>query len=57
MSDFQLSCCSAADLSESYFKERDIMYLCFHFEMDGVDHLDDLGKTLTPEEMFRRMDE
>ena len=56
MSDFQLSCCSAADLSEAYFKERDIMYLCFHFEMDGVDHLDDLGKTLPPEELFRQMD-
>ena len=56
MSDFQLSCCSAADLSEEYFKERDIMYLSFHFEMDGVDHLDDLGKSLPPEELFRRMD-
>ncbi len=57
MSDFQLSCCSAADLSEEYFKERDIQYLCFHYELDGVDYLDDLGKTIPPEELFRRMDE
>lgn len=57
MSDFQLSCCSAADLSEEYFKERDISYLCFHYELDGVDHLDDLGKTIPPEELFRLMDE
>ena len=57
MSDFQLSCCSAADLSEEYFKERDIRYLCFHYEVGGEDFLDDLGKTLSPEELFRRMDE
>ncbi len=57
MSDFQLSCCSAADLSEEYFKERDIRYLCFHFEVGGEDFLDDLGKTISPEELFRRMDE
>ncbi len=56
MSDFQLSCCSAADLSEEYFKERDIRYLCFHFEVGGEDFLDDLGKTISPEELFRRMD-
>lgn len=56
MSDFQLSCCSAADLSESYFKERDIDYLCFHFEIDGVDYPDDMGKTIPPDELFRRMD-
>ena len=56
MSDFQLSCCSAADLSESYFKERDITYLSFHFELDGKDFPDDLGKTISPEELFQRMD-
>lgn len=56
MSDFQLSCCSAADLSEAYFKERDIIYLSFHFELDGKDYPDDLGKTISPAELFRRMD-
>ena len=57
MSDFQLSCCSAADLSEEYFKERDIRYLCFHYEVGGVEYIDDLGKTLPYEELFKKMDE
>ena len=57
MSDFQLSCCSAADLSEEYFKERDIRYLCFHYEVGGKEFLDDLGKTLSPEELYKRMNE
>ena len=57
MSDFQLSCCSAADLSEEYFKERDIRYLCFHYEVGGVEYIDDLGKTLSYEELFKKMDE
>ena len=56
MSEFQLSCCSAADLSEAYFKERDITYLCFHFEIDGQDYMDDLGRTISPQELFKRMD-
>ncbi|MBO6109218.1 MAG: DegV family protein [Eubacterium sp.] len=56
MSEFQLSCCSAADLSDEYFKERDIRYICFHFEIDGEDFLDDMGQTIPPEELFRRMD-
>ena len=56
MAEFQLSCCSAADLSEAYFKERDIIYLCFHFEIDGEDFMDDLGHTIPPQELFKRMD-
>ncbi|MBO4396361.1 MAG: DegV family protein [Eubacterium sp.] len=57
MSGFQLSCCSAADLSEEYFKERDIVYLPFHFELGGEIYPDDMGKTISPEELFHRMDE
>lgn len=55
MSNYQLSCCSAADLSDMYFKERDILYLCFHFELDHEDYPDDMGHTISPEELFERM--
>ena len=55
MQDFILSCCSSADLSGDYFRQRDIHYICFHIELDGVSYNDDMGKTLPSEELFRRM--
>ena len=41
-----LSCCSTADLSEEHFTERNISYICFHFELDGKQYPDDLGKSI-----------
>lgn len=40
---YVLSCCSTADLTAEHFKERDINYVCFHFNIDGKDYPDDLG--------------
>ncbi|MBO4749375.1 MAG: DegV family protein [Lachnospiraceae bacterium] len=56
MSDFVLSCCSTADLSKEYFETRKINVIFFHYEVDGVSMLDDCGESLSPEELFRRMD-
>ena len=55
MSDFVISCCSTADLSDERFSERNIHYICFHFELGGQTYLDDMGKSVSPEEMFERM--
>lgn len=55
MADFIISCCSSADLTKERFDGRDIKYLCFHFSLDGVEYPDDLGKTMSPEELYRRM--
>lgn len=55
MGKFILSCCSTADLSKERFEERDIQYVCFHFELGGKEYLDDLGKSVSPEELYRRM--
>ena len=35
MWNYVISCCSTADLSEEHFREREISYICFHFELDG----------------------
>ena len=35
MGKFILSCCSTADLTKDYFKNRDIQYVCFHYELNG----------------------
>ena len=56
MPEYVLSGCTAADLTEEVFHERDIPYVCFHFELGGRDYLDDLGKTVPPAELYRRME-
>ena len=57
MSDYVLSCCSTADLTDAYFRERDIHYVCFHYEIDGVTHPDDMGASIPLPEFYRRMTE
>ena len=41
--EYVLSCCSTADITAEHFKERNISYICFHFNVDGKDYPDDLG--------------
>lgn len=55
MGEYILSCCSTADLSKERFEKRDIQYVCFHFELGGTEYLDDLGESVPPEELYRRM--
>lgn len=57
MADYYISCCSTADLSKEHFDKRNIHYICFHFELGGQEYLDDLGKSVPPEVMYRRMSE
>lgn len=51
MNKYIISCCSTADLTEKHFSNRNISYICFHYEMDGKQYLDDLGKSI-PFDMF-----
>ena len=53
---YVISCSSTADLSLAYFQKRDIRVIYFHFSIDGVDYMDDCGISVSPEELFRRMD-
>lgn len=55
MNKYIISCCSTADITEEHFKNRDIQYLCFHYELDGVEHLDDLGKTMPILDFYQAM--
>ncbi len=55
MNPYVISCCSTADLSEEHFRNRNISYICFHFELDGVEYPDDLGKSIPFDEFYRRM--
>lgn len=52
MANFTLTCCSTADRSRSFFEGRHIPYVCFHWNEDGVDHLDDLYQSISPDEFY-----
>ena len=55
MSDYILSCCSTADLDEEHLNSRDIKYICFHFQLDGKDYPDDLGKSISFKDFYNKM--
>ena len=50
-----MSCCSTADLSKEHFHKRDIQYVCFYFTLGDREYMDDLGESVPPAELYRRM--
>lgn len=52
---YVISCCSTADLSKEHFVKRNISYICFHYELNGVEYRDDLGESMSFEEFYRAM--
>ncbi len=55
MSDYIISCCSTADLTKEHFEKRDIHYICFHYELDGVQYPDDLGQSMPFDKFYQAM--
>lgn len=55
MNEYIISCCSTADLSEEHFRKRNLSYICFHYELDGVQYMDDLGKTMPFDQFYSAM--
>ncbi len=56
MQPYVLTCCSTADLSKEYFESRNIPFVCFHFTIDGIEYMDDLGQSMSFEEFYARID-
>ena len=52
---FVLTCCSTVDLSKERLDERNIPYVCFHYFLDGVEHVDDLYATSSADEFYKKM--
>lgn len=46
MSDFVLTCESAADRTREFFASRNIPVVCFHYEIDDVVYTDDLYQSM-----------
>lgn len=57
MGEYVLSCCSTADMPESFFEKRKIAYACFHYYLGEKMYLDDLGKSMNFKEFYDRMEQ
>lgn len=57
MSDYILSCGSTVDLTREQMERRDIRYVCFHFFLDGKEYADDMGLSVSDEELYQKMTE
>lgn len=55
MDEYVLSCSSTADLRREHLEERDIHYICFHFELGGRQYMDDLGKSIPLADFYQAM--
>lgn len=52
---FVLSACSTADISKEHFMKRDIKYLCFHFYLDDVHYMDNMGESIPFDVFYQKM--
>jgi len=57
MADFVLSCCSVVDLNSKLMEDRNIKMIPFHFTLNGTEHLDDMGVSLSAEDFYQAMTE
>lgn len=55
MQDYIISCCSTADLSKEYFEKRNIKYICFHYNLDGTEYIDDMYSSMSEKDFYEAM--
>ena len=55
MADYIISCCSTADLSKEYLNERDIKYVCFHYQLGDEEYTDDMYTSMAEKDFYEAM--
>ena len=55
MEKYIISCCSTADVTEEFLKEKKIEHICFHYYLDGLAYVDDLYKSMSPKDFYQAM--
>lgn len=55
MSDYVISACSPADISQEHFDKINVHYLSFNYSLGGIDYKDDLGKTVSYKDFYQAM--
>lgn len=57
MNNYVISACSTADLTKEQFEAIDVKYIYFHYSIDGVSYLDDMGQTMSFKAFYDKMRE
>lgn len=57
MKDYVITCCSTVDLTNEYLNDNDVKYLGFKYLLNGIDYVDDMGKTITANEFFKKIED
>lgn len=52
---YVLSCCSTVDLKKEHLEKLNIPYICFTYNLDGVEYPDDLGQTISSSDFYERL--
>ena len=55
MADYILSTCSVCDLSREWLESRNIHYIYFNYQLNGMQCKDDFGVTCSPADLYARM--
>ena len=55
MGDYIISCCSTADVTEEFLKEKGIEHICFHYYLDDKAYVDDLFKSMSSKDFYGAM--
>ena len=55
MENYVITCCSTADLTREHHTARNIPYVCFHYELDGVTYTDDLWQSMSSDDFYNAM--
>jgi len=55
MSNYVITCCSTVDMPLDYMQRRNIPFVSFHFNLDGKEYPDDLGKTIPFNEFYAKI--
>lgn len=55
MENYVITCCSTADLTQEHHTARNIPYVCFHYELDGVTYTDDLWQSMSSDDFYNAM--
>ena len=56
LASYILSGCSTADLSKDHFDQRDIHCIFFHYFLDDIEYLDDLGQSMSSADFYDAME-
>lgn len=55
MNNYIISCCSTADLNQSYYDQHKLPYACFQFFVDDVMYEDNIGKSMDFTTFYQKM--